>query len=48
VSDNDSTDTHDLVWVDYGKVEEMLSYVSLKKLWNNIKKEVLEYINNEK
>jgi 8-oxo-dGTP diphosphatase len=48
VSDNDSTDTHDLVWVDYNEVEETLTYVSLKKLWNNIKKEVLEYINNEK
>ena len=43
-SDNDSLDTHDLVWVDYDKVEDVLSYVSLKNLWNKIKGTVKEYI----
>ena len=43
-SDNDSLDTHDLVWVDFNKVEETLSYESLKKLWNIIKDKVSKYI----
>ena len=46
-SDNDSTDTHDLVWVDYLNVGDTLSYESLKYLWNNIKEEVLRYIEDE-
>jgi len=46
-SDNDSTDTHDLVWVDFNNVEETLSYESLKSLWNSIKSKVSEYINND-
>ena len=41
-SDNDSTDTHDLVWVDFEKVEDTLSYESLKTLWRNIKDKVKE------
>lgn len=43
-SDNDSEDTHDLIWIDFNKVEETLSHKSLKKLWNKIKEEVKEYI----
>ena len=46
-SDNDSTDTHDLVWVDFDKVSDTLSYESLKKLWNSIKSKVSEYIKND-
>lgn len=43
-SDNDSLDTHDLIWVDFDKVESVLSYVSLKTLWNSIKDTVKEYM----
>lgn len=46
-SDNDSTDTHDLMWIDFDKVEDTLSYESLKKLWNIIKPKVSEYIKND-
>ena len=42
-SDNDSTDTHDLVWVEFDKIYDTLSYESLKKLWNSIKDEVKKY-----
>ena len=45
ISNNDSTDTHDLIWVNFDEVEDKLSYESLKKLWNNIKSEVKKYIN---
>ena len=47
-SDNDSLEVHDLVWVDYDKVEDVLSYESLKGLWNSIKEKVKEYIDYEK
>ena len=43
-SDNDSTDTHDLVWTNYDKVEETLSYASLKEMWNNIKGIIKDYL----
>ena len=46
VSDNDSEDTHDLVWVNFDEVESTLSYESLKYLWNKIKNKVKEYIND--
>ena len=36
----------DLIWIDFDKVEEVLSYDSLKKLWNKIKDKVGEYIND--
>ena len=44
-SDNDSQDTHDLIWTPFDKVEQTLSYPSLKETWNNVKdniKHVLE------
>ena len=44
-SDNNSEDTHDLIWTPFDKVEETLSYDSLKNTWNsakNIIKEILE------
>ena len=44
-SDNDSTDTHDLVWIDYDKVEEKLSYDSLKKNWNAVKDDIKKLFN---
>ena len=43
-SDNDSTDTHDLLWIDYDKVEDILTYESLKKQWETIKDKVKGYM----
>ena len=43
-SDNDSTDTHTLVWVDIDKVEDVLTYPSLKKVWGNFKENVYKLI----
>ncbi len=39
-SDNDSTDTHDLVWVNFDEVENKLSYDSLKKNWQFFKEDI--------
>lgn len=39
-SDNASLDTHDVVWTPFDKVEETLSYDSLKKTWNDVKENV--------
>ena len=36
-SDNTSTDVHELVWVGYDKVKEVLSYPNQILLWNKIK-----------
>ena len=42
-SDNDSLDTHDTYWISYDEVEDILSYESLKKVWNSVKDTVKEY-----
>ena len=42
-SDNDSTDTHPVVWVDYDKVYDKLSYDNLKELWLRAKDSVSDY-----
>lgn len=39
-SDNDSTDTHDLIWVNFDEVEDKLSYDSLKKNWQFFKTDI--------
>ena len=36
-SDNDSWDMHDTLWVHFDKVEEILSYPSLKSMWRIVK-----------
>ena len=46
-SDNQSLDTHDLLWFSFEEVEDTLSYDSLKKVWSNIKSLVLEVIEKE-
>ena len=43
-SDNDSTDTHDVIWLPIDKVEEKLSYPGLKIHWNNIKDKIVRLI----
>ena len=43
-SDNDSTDTHEVVWTNYDEVHDKLSYESLKVVWNSIKDKVKKCI----
>lgn len=40
LSDNGSYDTHNLIWTPFDKVDETLSYESLRKIWKTIKDEV--------
>ena len=40
-SDNDSWDTHDLIWTDFDKVNKTLSYDNLRLIW----KDALDIIN---
>ena len=42
-SDNDSEDTHPVVWVDYEEVYDKLSYDNLKELWLSVKDRVSDY-----
>ncbi len=46
-SDNDSTDTHYMYWVEIDKVEETLSFDSLKREWNKVKDIIKERFFNE-
>ena len=46
-SDNNSTDTHDIIWTNFNDVEMTLSYESLRKLWNIIKDIFKENIDND-
>ena len=39
-SDNSSTDTHDVHWIDFEEVENKLSYDSLKNIWRSIKEKI--------
>lgn len=43
-SDNQSEDTHDLIWTPFDKVEETLSYNSLKNTWNSVKDIIVEIL----
>ena len=43
--DNTNDDSHDLVWVDFDNVEDILSYPNLKLTWSNIRAKVLEFLN---
>lgn len=47
-SNNDSLDTHDLIWTSFDNVYKTLSYDSLKKIWLEVKKLVLKIIEDEK
>ena len=46
VSDNTSSDTHEVVWTNYEDILDTLSYDSLKTVWNNVKDLVGEYIHD--
>ena len=43
-SNNQSEDTHDIIWVSFDKVEEILSYDSLKNTWNSVKDIIIEIL----
>lgn len=45
-SDNTSTDTHNLVWIDIDKVEEVLTYPHLIDFYKNVKDKILKLIND--
>ena len=45
ISDNTSTDTHEVVWVDYDEVVSKLTYRSLEMSWRRVRdkiKKILE------
>lgn len=44
---NNSEDTHDLIWTEFDKVEETLTYKSLKTIWNEIKDKVYNILENK-
>ncbi len=46
-SDNDSEDTHDVIWTPFDKVEDTLSYPSLKRTWNEVKDIIAKILNNK-
>ncbi len=43
-SDNDSTDTHPHYWIPFDEVYDILTYDSLKNVWENVKDKVKEYM----
>ena len=45
-SNNLSTDTHDLIWTPFNKVEQKLTYNSLKVTWNNVKQVIQKIMNS--
>lgn len=42
-SQNTSTDTHELIWLDTKDIEEKLSYENLKKLWKDARVAIKNY-----
>ena len=44
ISDNDSQDTHPVVWTPFEMVEETLSYQSLKDMWNILKEKIAKFL----
>ncbi len=39
-SDNTSPEVHDLKWVNWAEVEDLLTYQNLKDFWNKVKETV--------
>ena len=39
-SDNNSPEVHDLKWVNWAEVEDLLTYQNLKDFWNKVKETV--------
>ena len=47
VSKNDSEDTHAVFWIPFDLVEEKLSYQSLKNMWNQVKENIADVLENK-
>ena len=45
-SDNDSTDTHEVVWTPFEDVENVLTYPSLKVSWGDVKENIKKVMDN--
>ena len=45
-SDNDSTDTHEVVWTPFEDVENVLTYPSLKTSWEDVKENIKKVMDN--
>lgn len=45
-SDNDSTDTHEVVWTPFEDVENVLTYPSLKTSWGDVKENIKKVMDN--
>ena len=43
-SSNTSLDTHPTLWIPYDEVYDILTYPSLKTVWDNVKEKVHEYL----
>lgn len=43
-SDNTSLDTHETHWILVDDVYDLLTYDSLKNVWNNVKEKVMKYL----
>lgn len=46
-SNNQSEDTHDVIWTSVDKVLEVLSYDSLKNTWKAVEEIILEILEND-
>lgn len=44
ICNNQSEDTHDIIWTQFDKVEETLSYENLKNTWNSVKNIINEIL----
>lgn len=47
-SENNSLETHKTIWVDVEKVEQVLSYESLKTSWRAVKKDIFNLLEDNK
>ena len=47
ISNNQCEDTHDIIWTPFDKVEEVLSYDSLKNTWKSVKNIIIEILENK-
>ena len=46
-SDNTSTDVHDLIWTSFEKVEDVLTYQTLKDTWNYFRKKIAKMLEKQ-
>ena len=47
VSNNQSEDTHDIIWTQFANVEDTLSYDSLKNTWNSVKETIIKILDKK-